>query len=96
MKRRRRRDNGWHESRNVRLDAVAADDLDRQRDRGGGLAEVPAERAIAVVIIVGRGWLRCIMIVMRTSGAVVVANGMGCRVMRVRMAKAADNRVERL
>ena len=96
MKRRRRRDNGWQEQRNVRLHSVAADNLDHQCNGRGGLAEVPAERAIAVVIIVGRGWLRCIMIVMRTSGAVVVANGMGCRVMRVRMAKAADNRVERL
>jgi len=96
MKRRRRRDNGWQEQRNVRLHSVAADNLDHQCNGRGGLAEVPAERAIVVLVIVARGRLRRMMIVMRTSGAVVVTNGMDCCMMRVRMAKAADNRVERL
>jgi len=70
----------------MRLDAVAANNLDHQCDGCRGLSEMAAKRAVVVFVIFGRGRLRRIVIVMRTSGSVVTTSSTGDTAVRVRMA----------
>ena len=74
------------------LDAVAADELDCYGDRRGGLTEMPAQRAVVVVVVVGRSRLLG-RIMMRAAAAMILTNCRAYGGMSVRMAKSANNGV---